>query len=965
MKDRIFIIDGSSYLYRAYHAMPPLSTSKGQPTGAIKGVTNMLMNLKKDSEGSPIVVVFDAKGKTFRNKIYSEYKANRPPMPDDLREQLEPLKNICKAIGFPLIEIAGVEADDVIATIVKLAKEKKFKAVVSSLDKDLMQLVEDPNTTIMNTMTHQIFDEKKVFEKFGVKPNQIRDMLALVGDTSDNIPGVPKVGQKTAAKWLNEFDNLEGIIANAESIKGVVGENLRNSLAELDRNVDLVSLRDDVDIETDFKDLLELNGDQEKLDKIFSDLEFKKPADNSSQKVDSKKDNLKEKKNNYQTVLTKKELNDWADKIDACKVFAIDTETDSLDTITANLVGISLSVDEGSGCYIPIGHNYENCPNQPSLKLVQDSIGKVIEKNKEKAVGQNLKFDIPILSRHGIHLDKFHADTMLMSYVLNSTATRHGMDKLASYYLDYETIKFSDVAGTASKQISFSEVDIAVATNYAAEDADITLRLFNKLSSLLKGKKGQIKLLQEIEYPLVHVLAAVEQNGAKIDKNKLAAHSQELSEKISELTSQAFAIAGEEFNLDSPKQLLEILYDKLQLPVLKKTPKGQPSTNEETLQRLSEEYDLPKIILQYRTLAKLKSTYTDSLIKIENPKTKRIHTSYQQAITSTGRLSSTEPNLQNIPIKTAEGRRIREAFVPEKGNVLISADYSQIELRIMAHLSKDKNLTNAFNAGLDVHSATAAEVFGVSLESVTEDQRRSAKAINFGLMYGMSAFGLTRQLDIPRAEAQKYLDTYFERYTGVKDYMANTKAQAKEDMFVETIMGRRLYLNEINAANGLRRQAAERAAINAPLQGSAADIIKKAMIDINTFLDKELPQTRMIMQVHDELIFETPKADAEEILPTSEDCIQSVKIHHKIGLHARPAVRFTEMAKGFEAEIRIKLENQSKWVDAKSIVRVMSLKARKGQVLKLQAEGPDANEAITTLIDFVENQFGEKQNEIE
>ena len=875
MKDRIFIIDGSSYLYRAYHAMPPLSTSKGQPTGAIKGVTNMLMNLKKDSEGSPIVVVFDAKGKTFRNKIYSEYKANRPPMPDDLREQLEPLKNICKAIGFPLIEIAGVEADDVIATIVKLAKEKKFKAVVSSLDKDLMQLVQDPNTTIMNTMTHQIFDEKKVFEKFGVKPNQIRDMLALVGDSSDNIPGVPKVGQKTAAKWLNEFDNLEGIIANAESIKGVVGENLRNSLAELDRNVDLVSLRDDIDIETDFKDLLEFNGDQEKLDKIFSDLEFKKPADNSSQKVDSKKDNLKEKKNNYQTVLTKKELNEWADKIDACKVFAIDTETDSLDTITANLVGISLSVDEGSGCYIPIGHNYENCPSQPSLKLVQDSIGKVIEKNKEKAVGQNLKFDIPILSRHGIHLDKFHADTMLMSYVLNSTATRHGMDKLASYYLDYETIKFSDVAGTTSKQISFSEVDIAVATNYAAEDADITLRLFNKLSSLLKGKKGQIKLLQEIEYPLVHVLAAVEQNGAKIDKNKLAAHSQELSEKISELTSQAFAIAGEEFNLDSPKQLLEILYDKLQLPVLKKTPKGQPSTNEETLQRLSEEYDLPKVILQYRTLAKLKSTYTDSLIKIENPKTKRIHTSYQQAITSTGRLSSTEPNLQNIPIKTAEGRRIREAFVPEKGNVLISADYSQIELRIMAHLSKDKNLTNAFNAGLDVHSATAAEVFGVSLEDVTEDQRRSAKAINFGLMYGMSAFGLTRQLDIPRAEAQKYLDTYFERYTGVKDYMANTKAQAKEDMYVETLMGRRLYLNEINAANGLRRQAAERAAINAPLQGSAADIIKKAMIDINGFLKKEIPETKMIMQVHDELIFETPEKSADDVLNLMKNMMEA------------------------------------------------------------------------------------------
>ena len=507
--------------------------------------------------------------------------------------------------------------------------------------------------------------------------------------------------------------------------------------------------------------------------------------------------------------------------------------------MTANLVGISLSVKEGSGCYIPIGHNYEGCPRQLTLEEVSHEIGKSIERNKEKAVGQNLKFDIPILSRHGIVMDKFHADTMLMSYVLNSTATRHGMDRLAMYYLNYETIKYGDVAGTASKQISFSEVEIDIASNYAAEDADITLRLFNKLDELLKDKPSQIKLLQELEYPLVHVLSRVEQNGAKIDKDKLKEHSKELSEKISDLTAQAYKISGTEFNLDSPKQLLEVLYEKLKLPVLKKTPKGQPSTNEETLLRLSEEYELPKIILKYRTLAKLKSTYTDSLIRIENSFSKRIHTSYQQAVTSTGRLSSTEPNLQNIPIKTAEGRRIREAFVPDKNNILISADYSQIELRIMAHLSKDKNLTNAFNKGLDVHSATAAEVFGVNLDDVTQDQRRSAKAINFGLMYGMSAFGLTRQLDIPRAEAQKYLDTYFDRYTGVKDYMTNTKAQAKEDMFVETIMGRRLYLNEINAANGLRRQAAERAAINAPLQGSAADIIKKAMIDIDTFLKKK------------------------------------------------------------------------------------------------------------------------------
>ena len=882
MKDRIFIIDGSSYLYRAYHAMPPLTTSTGQPTGAIKGVTNMLMTLKKDSEGSPIIVVFDAKGKTFRSDIYKEYKANRPPMPEDLREQLKPLKDICKAIGFPLIEIEGVEADDVIATLVRTAKDKKVKAVVSSLDKDLMQLVEDPGTTIMNTMTHQIFNEEKVFEKFGVKPNQIRDMLALVGDTSDNIPGVPKVGQKTAAKWLSEYKNLDGIKANSELIKGVVGENLRNSLNELDRNVELVSLKEDVDIGISFESLMELNSNQEKLDDLFSQLEFKPMPRNSSKqspatKEDSRSlmENRPEKRNdNYQTLFTIKDLKDWSSKLDKCKVFAIDTETNSLDTVTANLVGISLSVKEGSGCYIPIGHEYEGCPKQLTLQEVIDEIGKAIERNKEKAVGQNLKFDIPILSRHGIVIDKFHADTMLMSYVLNSTATRHGMDKLAMYYLNYETIKYGDVAGTASKQISFSEVEIDTASNYAAEDADITLRLFNKLDELLKEKPSQVRLLKELEYPLVHVLSRVEQNGAKIDKNKLKEHSKELSAKISDLTAQAYKISGEEFNLDSPKQLLEVLYEKLKLPVLKKTPKGQPSTNEETLQRLSEEYELPKIILKYRTLAKLKSTYTDSLIRIENPSTKRIHTSYQQAITSTGRLSSTEPNLQNIPIKTSEGRRIREAFIPEKGNVLISADYSQIELRIMAHLSKDKNLTNAFNKGVDVHSSTAAEVFGVKIEDVKDEQRRSAKAINFGLMYGMSAFGLTRQLDIPRADAQKYLDTYFERYTGVKDYMANTKAQAKEDMFVETIMGRRLYLNEINAANGLRRQAAERAAINAPLQGSAADIIKKAMIDINAFLDKELPETKMIMQVHDELIFETPKTNAKEILNLMKDMME-------------------------------------------------------------------------------------------
>ena len=587
--------------------------------------------------------------------------------------------------------------------------------------------------------------------------------------------------------------------------------------------------------------------------------------------------------------MDEKGLKNWISKINKSKAFAIDTETDSVETVSANLIGISLSVTENEGCYIPIAHSYDGCPKQLSMDNVVKNLGPAIEKNQDKVVGQNLKFDIPILARHGIKITKFLADTMLMSYVLNSTATRHGMDRLADYYLNYTTTKYTDVTGTASKQISFSEVKLDVASDYAAEDADITLRLYNVLASMLKEKSVQEKLLKEIEYPLVHVLSQVEQNGAKIDKKKLADHSKELGKKIDDLSSQAYKIAEEEFNLDSPKQLLEILYEKQGLPVLKKTPIGQPSTNEDTLKRLSEEYELPKIILQYRTLAKLKSTYTDSLINIENPKTERIHTSYQQAVTSTGRLSSTDPNLQNIPIKTAEGRRIREAFIPEKGNVLISADYSQIELRIMAHLSQDKNLTYAFNNDIDVHSSTAAEVFGVAIDNVSQDQRRSAKAINFGLMYGMSAFGLTRQLGIPRGEAQEYLDTYFARYTGVRDYMDNIKAQAKEDKYVETIMGRRLYLNEINAANGLRRQAAERAAINAPLQGSAADIIKKAMLDIDELLSNQMPDVKMIMQVHDELVFECPKDNADTVMEKMKDTMEQT-VELNIPLIAEAAI---------------------------------------------------------------------------
>jgi DNA polymerase-1 len=785
-------------------------------------------------------------------------------MPDDLREQLKPVKDICKAIGFPLLEVGGVEADDVIATLVAIARKKDFYSVVSSLDKDLMQLVEDPYTTVMNTMTHKTFDETKVFEKFGVKPSQVRDMLALVGDSSDNIPGVPKVGQKTAAKWLNEYEDLDSIKANAESFTGVVGNNLREFLPNLDRNVELVSLKQDIDLKTDFESLLVYNSDDEALEKLYSELEFKPLKNNPAKKT---AEEVAKVNNNYETIDTHEGIKNWAKQLDKCDAFAIDTETSSLDTITADLVGISLSTEEGKGCYIPIGHDYDGAPKQLSLDDVVSVLGVSIEANQKKAVGQNLKFDIPILARHGIKLSTFLADTMLMSYVLNSTGTRHSMDRMAEHYLQLSTIKYTDVTGTASKQINFSKVDIATATNYAAEDADITLRLYNHLEEQLRGQNSQLNLLEAIEYPLVLALVTTENNGAKIDKDKLAAHSKELGEKIEILTKEAHKLGGQEFNLDSPKQLLEILYEKQGLPVLQKTPKGQPSTNEATLQRLAEEYDLPKVILEYRTLAKLKSTYTDSLIAMENPVTKRIHTSYHQAVTSTGRLSSTEPNLQNIPIKTAEGRRIREAFVPEKGNVLISADYSQIELRIMAHLSGDKNLTNAFNNNLDVHSSTAAEIFGVDIKDVDSNQRRSAKAINFGLMYGMSAFGLTRQLDITRAEAQSYLDTYFERYTGVRDYMDNVRAEAKKDLFVQTIMGRRLYVNEINAANGLRRQAAERAAINAPLQGSAADIIKKAMLDVDAWIVNEASDTtKMIMQVHDELILEVKKSESKEVL---------------------------------------------------------------------------------------------------
>jgi DNA polymerase-1 len=815
-------------------------------------------------------------------------------MPEDLREQLFPLKEICNAMGMPVIEIPKVEADDVIATLAVMGSQQGMPMVISSLDKDLMQLVEDPLVKMMNTMNNQIYDVAGVEEKFGVHPTQIVDYLAIVGDTSDNIPGVPKVGPKTAVKWLSEFKNLQGIIDNADSLTGVVGQNFRDSIQDLDRNVELVTLKKDVDLKVSLEDLLKAEENQEELNKLFASLEFKTWI-KSSRSSGSEIPKAPKSKKEYQAVLSKDDLKAWTKKLDKCKVFAIDTETSSLDTMTADLIGISLACNEGEGCYIPIKHSYEEMPKQISLTQIQKILGSAITRNQKKLVGQNLKFDLPMLNRHGIKVDEFLGDTMLMSYVLNSTGTRHGLDRMALYYLNYEPMKYEEVAGSASKQINFAQVEIPAATFYAAEDADITLRLFNLLNGMLEDQPKLINLLQSIEYPMLQSLIRVETNGAKIDAQMLSDYSDELAIKIEELSKAAFKMAGEEFNMDSPKQLVEILYNKLDLPVLKKTPKGQPSTNEDTLQRLAEEYDLPKIIIEYRGLAKLKSTYTDSLINIQHPVSKRIHTSYQQAVTSTGRLSSTEPNLQNIPIKTPEGRKIREAFIAEKGNVLISADYSQIELRIMAHLSGDKNLTHAFNNNIDVHSATASEIFNISLEEVTPEHRRSAKAINFGLIYGMSAFGLTRQLGIPRHEAQAYLDTYFERYTGVRKYMDSTKELAKKNLFVETILGRKLHVAAINDSNGLRRQAAERAAINAPLQGSAADIIKKAMIDVDHWIGNNNSDIKMIMQVHDELIFEVKKGFAEEALENITSLMEdSVKLDIPLIVDANTGANWNE-----------------------------------------------------------------------
>jgi len=857
----VILVDGSSYLFRAFHGLPRLVSTKGQDTGAIRGVISMIRKLLADYPDSSIAVVFDAKGKTFRNDLYAEYKANRPPMPEELRSQIQPIHDIISAMGIPLLVVEGVEADDVIGTLARQAAEKKIDVLISTGDKDMAQLVND-HVTLINTMNNAIADVAGVIEKFGIRPDQIIDYLALMGDTSDNIPGVPKVGPKTAVKWLAEYETLDAVMARADEIKGKVGENLRSSLQHLPLSYELATIKLDVDLDQRLEDLVPTEPDNEALREMFLEYEFKQW---SNEILESTEIVPSETPRDYQLVLTEAEFENWLLMLEQAQQFVFDTETTSLDYMKAELVGISFAVEEGKAAYVPCGHDYEGAPEQLERDFVLSRMKPLLEDPAIGKVGQNLKYDQSVLARYDIELRGISHDTMLESYVLNSVASRHNMDDLALKYLGVNTIHFEDVAGKGAKQLTFNQVDLNKAGEYAAEDADITLRLHNTLWPKLKDIAPLRSVYEEIEVPLVSVLSRVERNGVLLNSTLLSEQSADLEKRLELLKEEAWSLAGEEFNLGSPKQLQNIFFTKLQLPVLKKTPKGQPSTAEPVLQELALDYPLPKVIMEYRGYSKLKSTYTDQLPVQVNAETGRIHTSYHQAVAATGRLSSTDPNLQNIPIRTEEGRRVRKAFIANEGYLLIAADYSQIELRIMAHLSQDKGLLVAFDRGEDVHRATAAEVFGVSNDAVDQDQRRSAKAINFGLIYGMSAFGLGRQLNISRSEAQDYIDLYFDRYPGVKKYMDDTRVQAAERGFVETLYGRRLYLPEINASNFMRRQAAERTAINAPMQGSAADIIKKAMIGVDEWLATGEVDARMIMQVHDELVLEVAEEQVEPV----------------------------------------------------------------------------------------------------
>jgi len=865
--DTLVLIDGSSYLYRAFHALPSLSNSRGDPTGAVHGVLNMINKLVREQSSEHIAVVFDAPGKTFRDEIFAEYKANRPPMPDELRLQIDPLLEAVTAMGLPLLRIEGVEADDVIGTLCREAVKSGQDVLVSTGDKDMAQLVDD-KVTLVNTMSGTVLDRDGVKKKFDVYPEQIIDYLALVGDSSDNIPGVPRVGAKTAAKWLNQYGSVAEIVRDANEITGKVGESLRENLEQLALSQKLATIKQSVKLEKKPKDLKRGKPDLESLRALYGRLELRTLLRQLDEQTsgDTIEQELPEiRKGDYQTVLKQSAFKAWLKKIDRAALVAVDTETTSLNYMQAEIVGISLAVKKGEAAYIPLGHDYPGAPDQLPRDDVLAALKDFLEDPEKKKVGHHLKYDAHIFARYGIELHGMQFDSMLESYVLNSVATRHDMDSVARKYLNISTIHYEDVAGKGAKQLTFNQIDLEQASPYAAEDADITLQLHEYLWGELGKIKSLERLYEEIEQPLVPVLLDMEETGVLIDPKMLKTQSGELAKTMAKLEQAAHELAGGPFNLGSPKQLQQILFEHLGLPVVRKTPKGQPSTAEDVLQELADEYELPQVILEYRSVSKLKSTYTDKLPEQISPDTGRVHTSYHQAVAATGRLSSSDPNLQNIPIRTPEGRRIRQAFVAPTDFVLLAADYSQIELRIMAHLSGDKGLLNAFAAELDIHKATAAEVFELDPDEVTADHRRSAKAINFGLMYGMSAFGLAKQLGINRGEAQEYVDLYFERYPGVKAYMDGIRAQAHDLGYVETVFGRRLYLPEINDRNAQRRQYAERSAINAPMQGTAADIIKIAMIAVHKWIEDSGANTRMIMQVHDELVFEVSKDSAEPV----------------------------------------------------------------------------------------------------
>ena len=861
----LVLVDGSSYLYRAFHAMPPLTNSAGEPTGAVYGVVNMLKRLQNDYDPRYLAVVFDAPGKTFRDELFEQYKATRPPMPDELRSQVEPLYEVVKALGMPLVVEPGVEADDVIGTLAVQARDEGMEVVVSTGDKDLAQLVDD-RVRLVNTMDDTTLDPERVRQKFGVGPERIVDYLALVGDTSDNIPGIPRVGPKTAAKWLGEYGDLDGVIAHAGDIKGKVGESLREHLDNLAMGRQLATIKCDVAMDRGPRDLTVAEPDAAALRALYGRLEFRTWLAEVLESGNGEADGppagaAPAAAPEYDTVLDAEAFQAWLERLEDAEVFAFDTETTSIDYMAAELVGVSFAVAPGEAAYVPVAHAYPGAPAQLDRDRVLAALKPLLEDPARPKVGQNLKYDMSVLARYGIELEGVRFDTMLESYVLDSTAARHDMDSLALKYLQHRTIHFEEVAGKGAKQLTFDQVALEQAAPYAAEDAEVTLRLHHTLWPRLAALEGPKTVFEAIEMPLVPVLSRMERRGVKVDREVLAAHSEELTRRILELEAQAHDLAGRPFGLGSTKQLQQILYEEMGLPVVAKTPKGQPSTAEAVLQDLALQFELPAVILEYRGMAKLKSTYTDTLPLRINPDTGRVHTSYHQAVAATGRLSSSEPNLQNIPVRTAEGRRIRQAFVAEPGFVLVAADYSQIELRIMAHLSGDEGLRAAFERGEDIHSATAAEVFG---GPVTGEQRRRAKAINFGLIYGMSAFGLARQLGIERPEAQQYVDLYFARYPGVKRFMDETRVQARDQGYVETVFGRRLHLPEIASRNAQRRQYAERTAINAPMQGTAADIIKRAMIDLDAWSRGREDEVRMIMQVHDELVFEVREPLADE-----------------------------------------------------------------------------------------------------